>query len=424
MRRILPSSLFAALGFLALGIVSFAAPVHRRAEAEVDLAEGLSALQAGDVTAAVDWLSKAAQLDPADAATRRGLALLRQGRTREAAAEIEASLAAGPTLQAVDDRGLWEGTVGLSAAADSNPNLLSSDLSVPAPGPGDKLVRGGDSDGLGRVDLRLGIYPFHRREMPSLGVTLETGRAFHFDFGYLDLGQARGAVQLAFGSDPQGFLSGPLGYARTPFGGGGRFTALLQAGGAVYRLGSEPYYQTLEAAAVLGVRETPATTTRLDLGYADRRFPGGLLSDPRRSGHDLSLGLSQLFYFGGWSRALRLGVRGVDRRAGPEFTGTFLEGNGEVDWPLGLRFSTVLEARARTDRYDRRQSNLFDPTGPRRHDTTLQTAAAIVWAASDRLRWTARAAYTRRHSNVDLGDGLPDLGYRRLVLSAGLSWEL
>src|SRR5205823_6347378 len=140
MRRTSLSSLLAALGFLALGIAGFAATVPRRAEAEVDRAEGLYALQAGDVAAAIDWLSKAADLDP-DEGTRRGLALLRQGRAQEAAAEIEASLAASLPLQAVDDRGLWEGTVGLSAAADTNPNLLSNDLSVPAPGPGDKVVR-------------------------------------------------------------------------------------------------------------------------------------------------------------------------------------------------------------------------------------------------------------------------------------------
>src|SRR4051794_28917649 len=236
MRRTLLSSLSATLGFLALALASFAAPVPRRAEAEVDLAEGLKALQEGDATAALDWLSKAAALDP-DAVPRRGLALLRQGRAREAAAEFEASLAASPR-EAVDDRGLWEGTAGLSAAADSNPNLLSNTLSVPAPGPGDPVVRGGDADGLGRVDLRLAVYPFHSGQGPDLGVTLETRRDLHSDFGYLDLGQARGTVQIAFGSDPRGFLDGPLGYARIAFGSGGRFTALFQAGGAVYRLGS------------------------------------------------------------------------------------------------------------------------------------------------------------------------------------------
>ncbi len=158
MRRTLPSLLFAVLGFTALAAASFAAPVPRRAEAEVDLAEGFNALEAGDVAAAIDWLSKAEQLDP-----RRGHAAgvgpVAASRMREAAAEIEASLTGGRPLQAVDDRGLWEGTVGLSAAADTNPNLLSNDLSVPAPGPGDKVVQGGDSDGFGRATCGSGSIP-------------------------------------------------------------------------------------------------------------------------------------------------------------------------------------------------------------------------------------------------------------------------
>ena len=90
-------------------------------------------------------------------------ALLRLGRTREAAVEIEASLAAP---QPVDDRGLWEGTVGLSAAEDSNPHLLADTLSVPEPGRGGKVIRGEESDGLARAGLWLGIYPFHARQGP------------------------------------------------------------------------------------------------------------------------------------------------------------------------------------------------------------------------------------------------------------------
>ncbi|HSS51575.1 MAG TPA: hypothetical protein VLX28_21735, partial [Thermoanaerobaculia bacterium] len=185
------SLLLPALGFIALSVASFAAPAPRRAEAEVDLAEGLSALDRGDAAAAIDWLVKAAELDPEKDTPRyrQGISLLRMGRMQEAAAEIEAGLA---TAQPVDDRGLWEGTVGLSAAADSNPHLISNNLSLPAPGPGDHVIRGEESDGLARVDLRLGIYPFHAQQGPNLGVTLETRRSFLFDFGYLDLGQARG----------------------------------------------------------------------------------------------------------------------------------------------------------------------------------------------------------------------------------------
>src|SRR6478752_1377519 len=119
MRRTLPSWLLFALGFATLASGSSAVPAPRRAEAEVDLAEGLSALDRGDAPAAIDWLEKAAELDPEKGTPRyrHGIALLRLGRTQEAAAEIEASLA---TPQPVDDRGLWEGTVGLSAAEDSN----------------------------------------------------------------------------------------------------------------------------------------------------------------------------------------------------------------------------------------------------------------------------------------------------------------
>jgi hypothetical protein len=421
MRRTLPSWLLFALGFATLASGSFAAPAPRRAEAEVDLAEGLSALDRGDAAAAIVWLEKAAEHDPEKATPRyrQGISLLRQGQLREAAVEIEASLA---TPQPVDDRGLWEGTVGLSAAEDSNPHLLSNKLSLPAPGPGGKVIRGEESDGLARADLRLGIYPFHAGERPNLGVTLETRRSFLFNFGDVDLGLARGAIQLAFGSDPQGSVEGPLGSSRIPFD-GGRFTALFQAGGAVYRLGSDPYLHTVDGAAVLGVRETPGTSTRFDLGYSDRHFSSGPRFDPQRSGQNLSLGFSQLFYFGGPNRTLRLGAAGVDRRAGAAFAGSSLEGNGELAWPLGLRLSAILEGRVRKDRYDRPESNLFDPTGPPRRDTTVQSAATLVWAASARLRWMLRGAYTRRNSNVDLGDGLPDLGYRRTVISAGLSWE-
>ena len=49
-------------------------------------------------------------------------------------------------------------------------------------------------------------------------------------------------------------------------------------------------------------------------------------------------------------------------------------------------------------------------------------AATVVWTVTPRLYWTAQGGYTRRRSNVELGEGLPGLGYRRLVVSTGLSW--
>jgi len=208
-----------------------------------------------------------------------------------------------------------------------------------------------------------------------------------------------------------------------PFG-ASRFAALFQAGGAVYRLGSDPYLRTLEGAAAFSVRETPGTATRLDLGYADRKFSGGPLANPQRSGHDLSLGLSQLFYLWGRNRTLRLGAGWVDRRAGAEFVGSSLEGNGELVLPVAPRWSVILESRVRKDDYDRPESNLFVFNGAPRSDTTVRTGATVVWSVTSRLRWRLQGGYSRRNSNVALGNGLPDLGYRRAVVSTGLSWEL
>ncbi|MFY9824650.1 MAG: hypothetical protein WAM82_24950 [Thermoanaerobaculia bacterium] len=434
------------------------APGPQLAAAEVALSGGLLAFQAGDYEAAVELLGKAAELNPAEGTPRywRGLALLRLGRAREAATEIEASLAARhlpevdrdraltdlaaarksgegepraveppewrPNTGAIDDRGLWEGAVGLSAGSDSNPSLLARDLSLPVPGSGSgDLIRGETGEGTGLAGLRLGIYPFHGREGPVLGVALDAGRSFHRDFGFLDLNQVRGTVQVAFGSDSRGSLEGLLGAARVPLG-AGRFSALLQAGGTSWQLDGASYLKTLDVAGSLTLGETRDTATRFDLGYSDRTFSSGELGDPRRSGDDLTLQVSQLFYFGRAGRGLRLGALFVDRQAEAPFAEKIREGNAGVVWPLALRWTVLLEANVRKDLYDHPESNLFQLNGRPRSDTTSQTAATVVWSATDRLRLILAGAYTRRTSNVGLGAGLPGLGYRRTVVSLGSSW--
>lgn len=438
---------------LALPAPTTAETTPQLAAAETAFAQGLFAFQEGDDATAIERFAEAARLNPNEGSPHywRGLALLRLGRVREAAAAIAASLEArrppevdrervvadlaaarqaaeGEKVEvepppwrdrgdAIDDRGLWEGSVGFAAAADSNPNLLSEELSLPAPGGG--LVQGEEADNAASLGARLAVYPFHRRAGPILGVTLEASRSFHQDFEFLDLARARGAVQLAFGSDPLGYLSGASSQTRAPFG-GSRFTALLHAGGTSYQLDGSSYLQTWEGAASLTFHETAATATRLDLGYADRDFSDR--SDELRSGEDLSLQVSQLFFFGRRDRSLRLGVLTEDRRAEPEFAATVLEGNAEAAWPLGDRWVLGLEGSVREDDYEDPRSNLFDPTGESRNDTTARGAVTLAWAATQRLRWTARGAYIRRTSNVDLGPGLPDLDYRRLIVSAGMSW--
>ncbi len=435
-----------------------ARPAPRLAEAEVALAEGLAAFESGRNEEAAERFAESARFDP-DAGEPhywRGLALLRLGRPREAAGELEASLAARnppevdrarvladldaarrgtegtavaaetpevrPSGRPIDDRGAWEGIAGLSLASDSNPNLLSDELVLPPPsGSKGGLIRGETSDREARPAVSLGVYPFHAGPGPDLGVSVEVQRSVHQDFGFLDLGEAHGTVQLAFGSDPLGFLEGPLGHERVPFG-DGRFSALLQSGGAFYQVDGASYLSTWDGAGSFAFHERPATATRLDLGYSDRRFAAGGLADERRSGRDLSLQASQLVYFGRRDCYLRIGALGIDRQAGRPFAESIREGNAELALPFALRWTVHLEASVRQDDFDHPESNLFREGGPIRNDRTRQGTLTLVWAATDRLRLTARGTYVTRSSNVDLGAGLPDLDYQRRIASVGLSW--
>jgi hypothetical protein len=434
-----------------------ARPAPRLAEAEVALAEGLAAFESGKNEEAAGRFAESAQFDP-DAGEPhywRGLALLRLGRPREAAGELEASLAARrppevdrarvlsdleaarrapegsgvqvempeprPSGRPIDDRGAWEGSAGLSLASDSNPNLLSQELVLPRPGGKGGLIRGEAADSNARPDVSLGLYPFHAGSGPNLGVSVEGGRSFHQDFGFLDLGEAHGVIQLGFGSDPLGFLAGPLGHERVPFG-DSRVSTLLQAGGAVYQVDGASYLRTWEGAGSFTFHERPITATRFDLGYADREFARGGLADARRSGKDLSLQASQLFFFGRRGRYLRLGALGVDRQAQRPFAESIREGNAELALPFALHWTVHLEASVRKDDFAHPESNLFREGGPARDDTTRWGALTVVWAATDRLRLTARGTYVKRASNVDLGAGLPDLDYQRRIASIGMSW--
>jgi hypothetical protein len=432
------------------------AEVPRLAAAEVAFTEGLLAFDAGRNEEAAERLAEAARLNPAEGGARYflGLALLRLGQAREAAEEIAASfqarlppevdrervladLAAArkaaegspaaveppewqPAPRAIDDRGLWEGTAGLSLALDSNPNLLSEDLGLQSPA--GEVIRGEEGDEAAVLGARFGFYPFHAREARvSAGFTLEAGQSLHLDFGVLDLGLARGTVQAAIGGDPLGFLEGPLGAVRVPFA-GSRVTALFQAGGSSYQLDGSSYLSAWEGAASLTFNETPGTATRLDLLYSDLDFSDADLADERRSGEELSVRASQLFFLGRRDRFLRLGVLAGDREAGRPFSASIEEGSVELRWPLAVRWAAHAEGTIRRAEYDGSASNLFDPKGKAREDTTTRAAVTLSWAARDRLRWTARGVYLDRDSNLGFEETFLD--YRRTAVSIGLSWRI
>jgi len=467
------SSLLEALTFCCLATFSpqpaGADPQPSLAASEIAFTKGLMAFQQGLDAEAAAELSLAVQLDP-EAGTPRyllGLTLLRMGKAKEAVVAIEASLrarhrpevertrliadlraarraaareeargpAAGPPAIPVappvwrvepnaDDRGSWEGGLDFALGTDSNPNLQAADLTLPVPaGRPPAVVRGAQRDSVADLGLRLGWFPLRVRNRWELGVDLEAGQSLHHRFDFLNLGELRAVVQLARGLDPRGYLSGPLGSTRVAFGARGVST-LLQAGASAYQLDGSAYLRTAEAAAAVSFPESPTATLRLELAGADRSFTGRGLSDPRRSGHDLSLGLVQTFFLGaGGERSLALGGGVLDRQAGRPFAASILAGGAELALPVAARWRAWLQGTVRRDRFKHPESNLFVLFGPRRRDSTARAAAALSWVAADRLLVTARCTYSSRDSNVDLGTGLPDLGYRRLTLSLGGGWR-
>jgi hypothetical protein len=422
----------------------------------VAFAEGTEALEHGDLAAAVERLREAVRLAPEDGSSHYalGLALLGAGRAAEAVTELSAALsaprppavaAADPSeiesalalarraaasgekpavpvpvwreeAVAFDERPLWSGRVAGSLESDSNPNLLSETLRLPD-GHG-KLVDGHDRDALAGLDLRVDAVPLYDRAGWTLGLGLTGDRSAHRDFGFLDLSELGGTVQLARGADPRGWVDGPLGPARVPIG-GDRASLVIQGGAEQWWLGSDTYLRTLGGGVAATLRESRAVATGIDLAYLDRRF-SGIYAD--RSGRDTSLGLHQLFFFGRTDRYLRLSAAGTDRSAGRPFAAREAAGGAELALPLGLRWSLLLSGGYVRASFDHPESNLFTPLGPAREDRTSQGAAALSWAATARLSLTARAAYRHRSSNVGLGDALPDLGYRRTELALAASW--
>lgn len=441
-------------------------PGHDLTLAALAFTEGVLAFEEGADQVAAEKFRESLQHDPRDGTPRYwlGLTLLRLGQAREAVAELQASLkaprparvdaeraaadlsaaqrAAGEPgaagdVQAeivappepaeepspIDRRPFWEGSLGVALGGDSNPNLLSEELAVPIPGPPpQQVVDGSSSDALSELDLHLRLNPLYRPDGWSAAVSVDARRSFHRDFDYLDLGQMRAFVHLARGADPLGYLSGALGSVRVPFG-ERRVSALLQGGGGYYQLDGATYLRTWDGAASLILHLTPATSTQLDLVFSDRDFSGGGLGDERRNGQDLFLRLGQSFFFGHRARCLRLAAAAGDRQASREFSASFAEGSAELALPLTPAWSFQLRGSLRKDDYDHEESNLFNPAGPPREDTTVTATAALVWQSSFRLRWTARATRVDRDSNVDLGSGLPDLDYQRSTASLGASWS-
>jgi len=433
------------------------------AAAAVDFAFGVLAYDQGDVAEAARLFEQAAHENDRDGTTLHwlGLTYLRLGRTREAVRKLEESLKAPERpeagreqvradlekaralLQGKEDPSLalkppqppqfalpfrapgeapfWELRLSGRASHDSNPSLLAEGLDLATPS--GARVQGGTADGFADLGLRAEVHPFYGRRGWSLGLAASADRSVYRDLKEFDLGLASGLVQLAWGRDPLGLLTGPLGYARVPYG-NGRFALLLQAGGTDARLGGDPYLRSAEGALAVLVRESPQTVTRLDLDAVDRTYSHDAADATRQSGRETSIGVSQLLFFGRRDFALRLGLAAGNRTAGRALAATSRTALAQASIPLSNRLSLFAAGERREDRFAHPDSNLFRPGGPARNDVTWRFTAALSLRLLDRLYWTVRGSYARRSSNADVTPGVPLFDYRRTVLSTGFDWFL
>jgi tetratricopeptide (TPR) repeat protein len=388
----------------------------------VDL--GAAQLAAGHAQAAVDTLEKALRELKNDdpelpvALHHYATALAALGRQSDAEAKREQARALDPSLDPEDlpittpqireeaksgGGPPWSGSLSLTAGYDSNPNLLSEDLLLPLPSPGDEAVDGNSSDTALETDLQVSYRPGRLPRGLSLSLDLRGGSSFHQELDYLDIGRARGGIRL--------------GWERSR-----RWSLSLRSGAEQILLNGSSYLRLLDAGASLSFSPTAESSTQLDVSFLDRRYADHPLADPHRDGEEVRIGLRQIRSFGGEGRSLSFSVVAADRSAGLEFERTLWGGEVQAALPVG-RWTLGLSGWLTEEDFGASASNLFDPQGPARDDRTWGTSAALSFALSARAQAVVRGTYTERSSNVDLGEDLPDLDYRRTILGTGIVWS-
>ena len=399
-------------------------PPVERSRILVDL--GAAHLAAGNAQAAVDTLEEALRELESDAPVRPvalhhyATALAAVGRQADSDAAREQALALNSKLDPDDlpittprvskeagsgEGKRWFGSLSLAAEHDSNPNLLSEDLLLPLPAPGDEAVSGNSSDSALETDLQVSYGPARFAGGWSLWFDLRGGGSFHHELDYLDVGRARGGVRL--------------GWER-----GRRWSLAFQSGVEQILLNDSSYLRLLDAGVSLFVSPTAADVTRLDVSFLGRHYTDNPLADPRRDGEEVFVGLHQIRHFGGQGGSISLGIAAADRSAEPEFERTLWRGDVEAALPVGSRWALGLFGWLTEEDFGDSASNLFNPRGPARDDRTWGASAELscFLGRSKRVQALVRGTYTERDSNVDLGEGLPDLGYRRTIWRTGVIW--
>lgn len=392
------------------------------AEAEVAFAYGVRAWNHGELNEAVRLFREAVAADPHDGTYHYwlGLALLRQGQHREAAEEIEASLEArrppaversrveadlrraqageaeaavapvyGLELLTVRDRPRFDLRVGGFYGSDSNPALLPEGTAF-----------GDTEDNVANFDARAAYYPFYDRHGLSLGITGEYAVARLSDFDALDQDRWRAAAHLAWGNDPLGYLTGPLGYSRVPSG-DGRAALLLQVGTSDSRLDGDPLLQADDVALTVVGRLSREVAAQVETSFSRRDYLDGAVSTDART-----LTPSLIFYLGRRERSVRIGF------ALGEEEDTRGQGYlAELSLPVSERL--VLQLAAAQQRDETPGAAGFD-------ETTRTVRGALTWTATRHLLVIGRAGFAERETDRNVF--FDDREYDRTSFSLGVLW--
>ncbi|HEX4954410.1 MAG TPA: hypothetical protein VF017_13540 [Thermoanaerobaculia bacterium] len=413
------SLLLLLLGWASLGLPA-AAGEGGRADAEVAFAYGVDAYNRGDDATAVQLLTEALELDPRHRLARHYLALARARLGGEPApGEVFLPTALGE-LAPLGDVPLLALRVGAAQGRDSNPLLVPEGTAAELPD-GDRLT-GPEADQVTDLDLRLDLHPVVGRRGLTLGIALAARQSLFSDFGFLDFGSGRAVVSLAWGEDSLGLLTGPLGYARVPRG-GGAVVALAQAGFAQEQRDGETFRRGSEASLALRVHEAAWTATQLELAWTDDDYTGGA-NDPR-SGRRVAGSLSQWLYLGRRDRSLRLSAWREERDAGAAFDATTTEGRAELSLPFGARWTLFLVGAAGRQDFDDLASNPYFPlfiADQAREDSYSRAAASLAWAFRPSWVLSLRGSWFSRETEIGQADTLANLDVERTTFALGVSW--
>jgi hypothetical protein len=399
-RRPIPVLLLAAALLAALPVSAAARSV---ADAEVAFTYGVRAYNHGDFGEAIRLFEEAVAADPDHREAREWLDLAKR---RQTAGTVAAPGFGG--LLALRNQPKFDFRLGAAYGQDSNPLLMPTWAGASIPEEGLTLTDVAD-DEVANLDLRAAAYPLYGRAGWSLGLTAEAKAARFADLDFLDETQWRGAVQLAWGSDPLGYLTGPLGYTRVPFG-HGRAALLLQVGTGKTDLDGDPLIQVDEAALSLVFRETVKTATQVEIDVQRRD-----LLDGQAESDLLSASASQVFYLGRRDRYLRIGGLWSEEDGALAGDVSTLGATGEIVLPIGDRLTFQAAATRRVDEVE-------PATGPGFDDTTLRAVGALTFSVTRHLFLVGRVSWTERDSDFRRFGFFEERDYERTTAALGIQW--